>query len=91
MKNAQFNSQDIRNACENKLKIPFKDGKELNGCFRLDGKKIARITVPKGRKTIPPKTYKAMALGLRLSVDQFDQLIECTLKKADYERILRND
>ena len=79
MKNAQFNTLDVKRTCESKLGIDLRRGKELTGWFRLDGKKTARITVPKGRKDIPPKTYKSMALQLKLPVNKFDELLECPL------------
>lgn len=89
MKNAKFRTQDIKKVCEKKLNIKFKSGKEFNGWFFLDKKKAARITVPKGRKFIPRKTYKRMADQLKLKVYEFDELLECPLKLKLYERILR--
>lgn len=90
MRNAAFNTLNVKNCCENKLEIEFKKtrSKEHNGWFRLDGKKITRITVPKGRKFIPPKTYKSMAKQLKLEVDQFDELLECSLKIEGYRKII---
>ena len=90
MKNTSFNTNDIKKCCENKLQIEFRKAKEFNGWFRLEGIKIARITVPKGKKFIPPKTYKSMANQLKLNVNQFDDLLECPLKKDGYEEILRS-
>ena len=40
--------------------------------FWLNGKKKKRITIPKGRKPIPRKTYKSMAVQLGLNAKQFD-------------------
>lgn len=90
MKNTSFNTNDIKKRCEIKLQIEFREAKEFNGWFRLEGKKITRITVPKGKKFVPPKTYKSMANQLKLKVDQFDDLLECPLKKDGYEEILRS-
>jgi hypothetical protein len=89
MKQSSFDTNDVRKCCERKLEITFRHGKELNGWFRLGGRKAARITVPKGRKNIPPKTYKSMADQLRLSVQEFDELLECTLMRAGYEVLLK--
>ncbi len=88
MKNSKFHTRDVKRICENKLDIDFKNGKEFNGWFKLHGRKIKRITIPKGRKPIPPKTYKSMANQLGLNVDKFDDLLECPLKKDEYERIV---
>ena len=88
MKNAKFHTQDVKKTCENKLQIEFRLGKEYNGWFLFNGRKAARITIPKGRKPIPPKTYKSMANQLRLTVQQFDQFLECPLVREHYVQIL---
>lgn len=88
MKNAKFHTRDVKRTCEHKLRIEFRSGKEYNGWFLLNGKKAARITIPKGRKPIPPKTYKSMATQLRLTVQQFDQLLECPLTEEQFTQIL---
>lgn len=89
MKNAQFSTDDVKRCCEKKLAIEFRSGKEFNGWFILDELKVARITVPKGRKFIPKKTYQTMALQLKLSVRQFDELLACPLDRERYEEIVR--
>lgn len=89
MKNAQYNTMDVRKRCENKLDIDFGSGSEQNGWFSLNNKKVARITVPYGRKSIPPKTYKSMANQLKLSVEDFDKLLDCPLKKEGYIKIIK--
>lgn len=61
----------------------------MNGWFVLENVKRARITIPKGRKPIPPKTYKEMAGQLKLSVEQFDELLECPLRGRHYVEIMR--
>ena len=88
MLNSKFHTLDVKKVCEKKLHIHFKSGKEFNGWFILNNKKIKRITIPKGRKPIPPKTYKAMANQLGLNINDFDKLLECPLEKDEYERII---
>ena len=90
MKNANFSTNDVKNCCENenKLGINFRHGKEFNGWFKKGGKKICRITIPTGRKAIGKGLYKSMARQLNLSTTQFDELLECPLRKAGYEQIL---
>ena len=90
MKNANFHTKDVKTICENKLDIEFRSGKEYNGWFLLDDQKVARITVPKGRKPIPRKTYISMAIQLKLLVDEFDDLLECPIDKEKYEQILKS-
>ena len=85
MKNATYDSNDVKRVCEQKLNIGFRDGKEYNGWFVLgDGRKAARITVPKGRKFLPDKTYKSMATQLKLTISDFDSLLDCPLTKEMY-------
>lgn len=92
MKNAQYKTNHIKKCCENenKLGIEFRTfGKEYNGWFEKEGKKICRITVPKGRKDVGKGLYRSMARQLKLLVDDFDDLLECPLDRNGYERILR--
>ena len=89
MKHAQFNTYDVKQRCEGKLDIAFKGTHELNGWFKLENKKIARITISHGRKFIPPKTYKSMAMQLKLTTEEFDDLLECPLDRQRYENIIK--
>lgn len=88
MKNTVFHTHDVKRCCEEKLDIEFRRGKEFNGWYYLGDRKAARITIPKGRKPIPPKTYKSMAFQLKLSIPQFDDLLTCPLEGDEYKRIL---
>ncbi len=88
MKNSQFDVRDVKRVGEKKLHIEFRSGKEFNGWFKLNGKKTKRLTVPKGRKGIPRKTYSSMAKQLGLTVGDFDRLLECPLTKDEYEKII---
>ena len=90
MNNKQYTTADVKRVCENKLGVKFRNGAEQNGWFILDGVKCARITVPKGKKDIPPKTYKSMSTQLRLNVEDFDRLLACPLKRDEYEAILKS-
>ncbi|MDM8524686.1 hypothetical protein QUF80_15065 [Desulfococcaceae bacterium HSG8] len=77
MQNSKYHTLDVKKTCENKLGIIFKKGKEFNGWFYLNG-----------RKPIPPKTYKSMAIQLGLNIGEFDDLLECPLRKDRYEKII---
>jgi hypothetical protein len=44
--------------------------------------------VPKGRKSIPPKTYKTMADKLGLNISQFDDLLDCPIRLREYLQII---
>ena len=89
MKNTAFNTNDVKHCCENKLRVPFRSGKEFNGWVTINNEKSARITVPMGRKDIPPKTYKTMAKQLKLTTEQFDELLECPLNWEQYVKIVK--
>ncbi|MBW1956064.1 MAG: hypothetical protein JRI76_08235 [Deltaproteobacteria bacterium] len=93
MKNAQFSAQDIKKCCEKKRKlgIHFKGKKELTGWFKERELKICRVTIPKGRKPISVGTYKSIANQLKLTIDQFDDLLECPLDRNGYKKILKDN
>jgi hypothetical protein len=91
MRNSEFDAHDVKSKCEQKLSIAFEGKKELKGWFWLDNKKHARLSVPKGRKFIPPGTYKSMAEQLKLTVQQFDELLQCDLKLDGYIEIQRSN
>ena len=88
MLNGRFNTEDVARVCIRKLGITFRTGSERNGWYVHEGRRVARITVAYGRKPIPPKTYKSMASQLKLTVEQFDDLLCCPLTSADYARII---
>jgi len=89
MRNTDFDTNNVKHCCENKLRISFRGGKEFNGWVTINNKKFARITVPMGRKDIPPKTYKWMARQLKLTTEQFDELLECPLNWDEYVEIAK--
>ena len=78
MSGVDYDSLKIKNNCENKLGIRFvkSRGKELKGWFCYEERKL-RISVPKGRKDIHPKTYRSMANGLGLYEIEFDRMNDC--------------
>ena len=91
MNNTKYNTNDVKKRASTKLGIRFGTGGELNGWYYLNGLKATRITIPKGRKPIPPKTYKSMARQLKLTIPQFDDLLDCPLKKEAYDKILKSN
>ena len=88
MDNVKYRTHEIKKICENKLQINFRDSKEFNGWFMLGDIKVARITVPKGKKEIPKATYSSMARQLLLNVQQFDELLACDIEREGYEKIV---
>ncbi len=77
MPEGAFNKTRVRSACEKKLDIQFGSNKDPKGWFKLDGKKMRMISIPKGRDKIPCGTYKNMANGLGLTVYEFDEMVGC--------------
>jgi hypothetical protein len=89
LKNGNYHTQDVKHRCETKLGIQFKPGGEFNGWFKDNNIKVTRITIPKGRKPIPPKTYKSMARQLKLTTEEFDEFLDCPIKLPEYREILK--
>lgn len=90
MKNNQYHSEDVKNKCENKLGFHFRKskGKELNGKLPTYEQFFLRVTVPKGKKNLHPKTYKTIAKQLYLETAQLDALLDCPFKKEDFYKNL---
>ena len=89
MQNNKYRTHDVKKICTTKLDLKFEGAKEFNAWFSLNGKKIARLTVSMGRKSIKPKTYGSMARQLKLTISQFDELLDCSLSRSGYETLLR--
>jgi len=89
MKAARFDSDRILRCCAGKLRIDFRHGPECNGWFTLDGMKTRRITVPHGRKPVPPGTFASMARQLRLTPAEFASVVDCTTTLEEYTATLR--
>ncbi len=80
---------EVRNALKNKLEVVFASGKEPTGWFIYKGKKVTRVTVPKGRDTLKKGTQKSIRESLRLNSSNFDALLECPLRFNEYVGILK--
>lgn len=89
MKTRGFNSDDVHRCCTGKLKVVFRSRKHHNGWFRVDGKKVCRITIPMGHKPLPEKTFVSMATQLLLSRDEMASLVECTITRDAYTQMVR--
>lgn len=69
-----------RKAFENKTAVTFREGKELNGWIKNEGKGIARITIQKANKDIPKGTLSAIAKGLSIDVYTLCEFVKCNIK-----------
>lgn len=91
MDNDKYNSKDIKNICEKKLKIEFEKGKRSpheKGWFHVNGQKAARISVSYGKKFITRNVYSKMASAFYLEVSEFDDLLACPLSKDDFTNLV---
>lgn len=79
----------VANALKKKLGLRFRSGKEQTGWYELDGKKILRVTVPKGRGDLPSGTANSIREQVYLSKKQFADLVNCPLKGKGFEEIIR--
>lgn len=65
-------------------------GKENNRWVVLDGKKVLRVTYPKGHSgDVKPLTLKSIREQMKLEKEDFEQFVECKMSGADYEVHLR--
>jgi len=85
----QSDTHELRTRCEKKLNIEFRSGKESNGCFVHAGRRIARVTIPLGRKDLKVGTFGNMAKQLFLTNVQLNELIDCPLGLTEYLDVLR--
>ncbi|MDI6793513.1 MAG: hypothetical protein QME81_11720 [bacterium] len=87
--NRIYLKQEVVAVLENKLAINFRVTKELNGWFVYEGKKIARVTIPKGRGDLRKGTQSSIINQLKLTNELFSRLIECPLGEEEYVQILK--
>ena len=81
---------EVRRAIERKLKpTDFRGTKELNYWIELDGIKITRVTVTKSDDELKSGTEASIRNQLKLSREQFDDLVTCPMSGAEYYQILK--
>ncbi len=84
-----FNKQDVKHVIEVKLKIGHEATKETNVWYFLDGRKVLRVTYPKGRGPLTKGTAHSILNQLRLNPSQFSDLVKCPMSAEDYEAHIR--
>ena len=83
-------SSEVRRAIERKLNPScFRGSKELNYWLELDGKKVTRVTVTKSNDELRAGTQASIRNQLRLSREQFDDLVACPMSGVDFHELLR--
>lgn len=86
----RYRRQDVRRAVEGKSGGIRKSRKEVNLRIYLNGKRVGRVTVPKGRGPLHPTTAKKIRDQLKLNPDEFREFVRCPLTGPDYEERLRD-
>lgn len=84
-----FKKREVRRAVEQKLGIQLRSNAELNGWYYLEGKKVLRVTVPKGVSDLPTGTAHQIRKQLWLGTPDFAALVRCPMSGNDYERLIR--
>jgi hypothetical protein len=56
----------------------------------VDQKAVTRVTVPKGRKTVSPKTFKSICDQAQLSKELMLELCRCSLTGPKYAQLWRD-
>ncbi len=84
-----FTEKNIRNAILNKVKPKnLNKGKHWKGYIFLNDKLISKVKLPNEHIRIMHENKSSyIAKSLRLTHDQFNELIECTLSGTDYYKI----
>ncbi len=73
-----------------KLPLTFREGKERNAWYRLDGKALFPVQMPKvHRGNVPIGTVNAIRQQLHLTTPDFQNFVACPLSAAGFETLIR--
>jgi len=73
----------------NKLGMKVKNGKDRYALFYYEGKLILRTKRSLGKPKIDTKVRHLIRQQLKLSDTEFFQVVDCTLERPDYIKILK--
>jgi len=73
-----------------KLGMKTKNGKHRYALFYHEGKLILRTRRSLGKRKIDNKVRHLIRQQLKLSDTEFFQVVDCTLERPDYIKILKN-
>lgn len=89
-----FSEKEIRKNILNKVKpvVPKNRSKHQKGYIYLEGIVVSKVTIPNEHSRIMHQSKsKYIAEDLKISSDEFNQLIECTLSGIEYyEKLKKN-
>jgi len=83
--------REVSSAIETKVPGETGSGKESNKWIEVDGKRVGRVTYPKvhSKPDIPKGTLGSIQKQLRLTKEEFAELVGCTLSRTKYVELLR--
>lgn len=85
-----FQKQDVAHVIEKKLSAKPRSKSEKNVWYILDNKKVLRVTYPHGQGVLAKGTAKSIINQLKLSNNQFKNLVDCPMSATDYESFIRS-
>ena len=86
-----FTEKAIRKRIKSKINpvVNKRRSKHEKGKIYLDGKVVAIVKIPNSHNRVMKQSKsKYIASDLRLTDDEFNDLIDCPLKRDDYYKIL---
>lgn len=91
MASRSYKIRDVNRSVESKLHLNLRSGRELNGFYDLDGKKLFRVTLmhEHAGQDYRIGTLKKIRESLHLLPEDFDLLVRCPMSGSDYERHIR--
>ena len=91
MPTRSYRIRDVNRAVQSKLQLTLRSGRELNGYYELDGKKLFRVTLMHeyAGQEYRIGTLKKIRESLHLLPEDFDLLVRCPMSGADYAAYIR--
>ena len=84
----QIKKAELKNVFK-KLKLDVRSTKHRYGWFTFEGEKILRVHFSHGKGEVPGKVSDKIRSQLRLSQNDFRNLINCPLSLHDYTVIIK--
>lgn len=84
--------QQVRKAVETKPgagNVKIRGTGEMQAWIIVDGKKVARVTIPHGKGPLKKGTAKNICNSLKLSTKQCVDFIQCPMSGKEYIELLR--
>jgi len=81
---------EVRRAVESKTEWQQRSNRSKEGNYIIfrQGRRVSRVTIPKGRDVLPIGTLNSIRRQLLLDKEQFNEFVKCPLSSTDYAKIL---